>query len=78
MSGPFRWFPHDGHRHAVPNTLIPGDDGTTLCGNPVWIPRDPLSKAPHWLWPECVTCDATWRTREGIRLRKPGHPSSAR
>ncbi|MEO6083491.1 MAG: zinc finger protein [Umezawaea sp.] len=77
MGGSFRWLPHHGRRHAVPNTLIPGDDGTTLCGDSVSVPRDPLPKSPHWLWPECPACDRVWRTREGIRLRS-GEPSPAR
>ncbi len=65
----FRWFPHAGQRHAVPNALFPLDAGDTLCGVPVEVPRLPLPKSPHWLWPECAACDTAWRRRAGLPQR---------
>jgi len=62
---PFRWFPHDGRRHAVPDSLVVSDNGETLCGNAVTIPHDSPSK-PQWCWPTCLDCDSAWRRHEGI------------
>jgi len=62
---PFRWFPHDGKRHAVPERLVVGDAGATLCGREVAVPHDRPSKT-EWCWPTCGVCDSAWRSREGI------------
>jgi hypothetical protein len=63
VSRPFRWFPAEGGRHAVPVDLVPHDVGFTLCGKEVTVPRQRASKA-EWCWPTCGECDATWRARE--------------
>jgi hypothetical protein len=34
---PFRWFQHDGRRHAISDRLLVGDDGATLCGVPITV-----------------------------------------
>ncbi|WP_106196995.1 zinc finger protein [Umezawaea tangerina] len=62
---PFRWFPHDGQRHAVADSLAVGDIGETLCERPVTVPHDAPSKA-EWCWPTCAACDSAWRLHEGI------------
>ncbi|WP_204845752.1 zinc finger protein [Saccharothrix algeriensis] len=63
---PFRWYPHDGVRHAIPADLRPGDDGETLCGEPVTLPSVlPLLG----IEPECAQCDDSWRKAVGIRTR---------
>lgn len=69
MGAPFRWLPYEGRRHAVPVELVAGDEGETLCGHPVLAPHDPTRRFPDGCWPECTSCDDTWRTRVGIRLR---------
>ncbi|MEO6085056.1 MAG: zinc finger protein [Umezawaea sp.] len=69
MTAQFRWFPHDGRRHAVPNTLQPLHEGVTLCGEDVTAPATAPPKCPDWCWPECATCDASWRTAEGLKPR---------
>ncbi|MFD0201434.1 MULTISPECIES: zinc finger protein [Saccharothrix] len=84
----FRWFPHDGYRHALDDTLVPGDTGSTLCGESVVIPRTPQPAYPNWCWPTCATCDASWREHEGIpafpcvatSVKRPGasHHTSAK
>jgi hypothetical protein len=68
MTRAFRWFPHDGRRHAVPEDLLPGDDGKTLCDAEVSVPRQRATKI-EWCWPTCPGCDAAWRRHEGIALR---------
>jgi hypothetical protein len=85
----FRWFPYNGRRHAVPDSLVVGDSGTTLCGELVAVPHTAPSKA-EWCWPTCTGCDTSWRLHEGIlpfprqassRARAPeqrASPSAAR
>jgi hypothetical protein len=63
----FRWFPHDGGRHAILDELAVGDDGNTLCGLPITVPRDPPPRHPDGCWPTCAPCDLAWREFEGIR-----------
>ncbi|MEO6086197.1 MAG: zinc finger protein [Umezawaea sp.] len=69
MTGRFRWLPYDGRRHVVPAALVARDEGEALCGHTVVVPRDPPPKVPDGCWPECPSCDRSWRTREGIPLR---------
>nr|WP_123743119.1 zinc finger protein [Saccharothrix texasensis] len=64
----FRWFPYLGYRHAIDDTLVPGDTGSTLCREPVVIPRTPQPTYPNWCWPTCTKCDSSWREREGIPM----------
>ena len=68
---PFRWFPTEGRRHAIPVDLVVADEGATLCGVPVTVPRDRATKAA-WCWPTCTACDAVWRVREGLRPSAAG------
>lgn len=62
----FRWFPHSGRRHAIPDELAVRDDGATLCGIEITVPRDSGSKTA-WCWPTCSACDVKWRESEGLR-----------
>jgi zinc-finger len=62
---PFRWFPCEGRRHAIPDELVVSDEGATLCGVPITVPRDRGTKTA-WCWPTCTTCDALWRKHEGL------------
>ncbi|MEO6089036.1 MAG: zinc finger protein [Umezawaea sp.] len=62
---PFRWFPSQGRRHAIPDALGVADEGATLCGVAITVPRDRGTKTA-WCWPTCTTCDAVWREREGL------------
>lgn len=62
----FRWFPHDGLRHAIRDELVACDEGETLCGLRVTVPHDPQPKIPDWCWPTCTGCDRCWRAHEGI------------
>lgn len=64
----FRWLPYEGHRHAVSNELVAGSEGETLCGLFVVVPHS-LRKFPEGCWPECPSCDSSWRIRKGIPLR---------
>jgi hypothetical protein len=61
----FRWFQHDGRRHAISNRLLVGDDGATLCGVPITVPPTPPPLIAR-CWPTCGECDVAWRTHEGI------------
>jgi len=67
---PFRWLPHDGGRHAIPDDLVAADEGATLCGVEIVVPRDRGSKTA-WCWPTCAVCEAEWREREGLPQRAP-------
>ncbi|WP_246018676.1 zinc finger protein [Saccharothrix australiensis] len=76
---PFRWYPHDGVRHAIPAGLKAGDSGMTLCGEDVTLPAVwPILRCE----PECSLCDNAWRraigvqTRNELLARRPGEPSS--
>jgi len=69
MTAPFRWFPHEGGRHAVSNTLRPSSEGRTLCGIAVVAPVGQLPAHPDWLWPECELCNGAWRKAEGLPPR---------
>ncbi|ACU37532.1 hypothetical protein Amir_3647 [Actinosynnema mirum DSM 43827] len=62
----FRWLPHDGRRHAIPDRLDVGDEGQTLCGVRLTVPRRAGWKSSAGLWPTCADCDCAWREREGI------------
>ncbi len=73
---PFRWLPHDGKRHAIPENLVVGDTGETLCGKELAVPHDRPTKTA-WCWPTCADCDTSWRQREGI-LPFPRPASSGR
>jgi len=66
----FRWFPAEGRRHAIPDALVAHDEGATLCGIPIAVPRERGSKTA-WCWPTCPLCDAGWRAREGLPARLP-------
>ncbi|MFC0063678.1 zinc finger protein [Umezawaea endophytica] len=74
MDRPFRWFPAEGGRHAVPVDLVANDVGSTLCGKEVTVPRERASKTA-WCWPTCGLCDAAWREREGL-VRRPSAAAS--
>ncbi|MFT7841113.1 zinc finger protein [Saccharothrix sp. BKS2] len=67
---PFRWLPHDGRRHAIPDQLAAHEEGQTLCGVAVTVPHLPLPRCPDWCWPTCMTCDRAWRAHEGIPIYK--------
>jgi zinc-finger len=69
MAGSFRWFPYEGHRHAIPVQVAPGEQSETLCGIKVTRPHQPPPKYPDRLWPECPACDRHWRQAEGIAPR---------
>ncbi|MCS7479261.1 zinc finger protein [Umezawaea endophytica] len=73
---PFKWLPHDGSRHAIAVTLYPGDQGLTLCGEELDIPKAPPPMWPQGCWPECQRCDDLWRKAEGIRRRASAHLGS--
>ena len=62
----FRWFPHTGRRHAIPDSLAIGDEGQTLCGLDIAVPREQPPRHPDGCWPTCPTCDGVWRADEGI------------
>lgn len=65
---PFRWFPANGGRHAVPQNLVePGDSGETLCGYEVVVPDSPPPKFPDGLWPTCEDCDEAWHEDQARR-----------
>ena len=68
MTGTFRWWPVDGARHAVPGELLPGDEGTTLCGQPVTISVDGATKT-QWLWPTCTPCYEAAKSRQPTMMR---------
>ena len=81
MSRPFRWSPHEGHRHAIPAEVAPGNQGKTLCGIEMTRPHQPSPKYPDGLWPECPACDGQWRQAERIapranRVTAVPHPSA--
>jgi hypothetical protein len=63
---PFRWLPHEGRRHAIPDALAARDEGRTLCGVAVTVPHDPPPRSPDGCWPTCRDCDVAWRESEGI------------
>lgn len=62
---PFRWFPAVGGRHAIPDELAMTDEGATLCGIEITVPRGRGTKS-EWCWPTCATCDSRRREREGL------------
>ncbi|WP_433270725.1 zinc finger protein [Actinosynnema sp. CS-041913] len=68
---PFRWLPHDGARHAIPDELAAHEEGATLCGVAVTVPHRPLPRVPDWCWPTCPDCERAWRILEGIPLFSP-------
>ncbi|GGP78869.1 zinc finger protein [Saccharothrix coeruleofusca] len=73
----FRWLPHEGLRHAIPDALTADQRGRTLCGVPVTVPRVTPPAFPDGCWPTCRSCDAEWRKREGIPSfprQRPGSP----
>ncbi|MFC6090744.1 zinc finger protein [Saccharothrix lopnurensis] len=62
---PFRWLPHNGKRHAVPEHVVAHDEATTLCGEELVVPVRRASNLA-WCWPTCAECDAAWRQVERI------------
>lgn len=62
---PFRWLPHNGKRHAVPEHLVPNDEAATLCGEELVIPARRATSI-EWRWATCVDCDTAWRRVERI------------
>lgn len=65
----FQWVSSDGHRHGVPATLVAGDEGMTLCGKPVIMPRIPLSQGPEHVRcaPTCEQCNLSWRGQWAVQ-----------
>ncbi|WP_157529037.1 zinc finger protein [Nocardia sp. NRRL S-836] len=63
MSRSYKWQPHDGGRHAIPQELAVHDVGRTLCGLKVVVGPD-VWPACERCWPTCVKCDRAWRAAE--------------
>ncbi|WP_329790453.1 DUF3039 domain-containing protein [Lentzea sp. DG1S-22] len=61
----FRWTPHGGLRHAIPDDLTWGQAVETLCGDP-FIPQQIGLWRDKNVWPTCPDCDGIWRESEGI------------
>ncbi|MGW6932428.1 zinc finger protein [Lentzea sp. NPDC054927] len=61
----FRWTPHEGRRHAIPDELTRGQLVETLCGDPV-VPQQVSMWREKNTWPTCWDCDGVWREHEGI------------
>lgn len=65
MPRSYKWQPHSGGRHAVPQELALFDDGRTLCGLEVTGGPDNWSSRTRY-WPTCADCDGAWRAEENI------------
>lgn len=61
----FRWTPHEGQRHAIPDELARGQLVETLCGDP-FVPQQVGLWRDKNVWPTCWDCDGVWRESEGI------------
>ena len=70
MTRPFQWVEAHGEsgkwRHAIPSTA-PTEQGTvvrSICAETIEVhSHHPQREAPY---PECRSCDRTWRDVEGI------------
>ncbi|MFD9704665.1 zinc finger protein [Lentzea sp. NPDC059081] len=62
----FRWTPHEGRRHAVPDEPPGGQLVATLCGGEPFVPHLVSLWRDKNVWPTCRDCDGIWRESEGI------------
>ncbi|WP_329791931.1 zinc finger protein [Lentzea sp. DG1S-22] len=65
MTRDYKWQPHSGGRHAIPQHLAANDHGHTLCGIEVVAGSDTWPTDSRY-WPTCPECDSAWRAHEGI------------
>lgn len=65
MARNYRWQPHEGGRHAIPQELAVNDIGHTLCGIEVTAGPDRWPSEARY-WPTCDDCDLAWREHEGL------------
>lgn len=65
MARSYKWQPHHGGRHALPQELAINDVGETLCGIEVTAGSDTWPDEARY-WPTCAECDFAWRQHEGI------------
>jgi hypothetical protein len=65
MPRDYKWQPHSGARHAIPQGLAPNDAGSTLCGIELKAGPDTWPEDAR-CWPTCVECDLAWRAAEHI------------
>ena len=65
MSRPFKWQPHEGSRHAIPQELAANEVGNTLCDLEVTASTDKWADSER-CWPTCKKCDAVWREHEHL------------
>lgn len=63
---PYRFYDHDGARHAIPEDLADGVLGQTLCELDVI----PVAGRTLGSLPTCWTCEDRWRAAEGLRSRQ--------
>ena len=65
MPRKFKWQPHAGERHAIPQQLAIGDAAESLCGLEMTV-RSDTWKDGERCWPTCHTCDREWRADENL------------
>lgn len=65
MAREYKWQPHCGARHAIPQKLTVRDTGHTLCGIEVQVQSDEWPDETR-CWPTCFECDSAWRAHERI------------
>ena len=65
MARSYKWQPHEGGRHAIPQALAVNDIGHTLCGIEVTAGSDRWPDEARY-WPTCDECDLAWREHEGL------------
>ncbi|MET8763423.1 zinc finger protein [Lentzea sp. NPDC004782] len=65
MARTYKWQPHKGGRHAIPQALAVNDAGHTLCGIEVTAGSDRWPDESRY-WPTCDECDLAWRDHEGL------------
>ncbi|MFC6093936.1 zinc finger protein [Saccharothrix lopnurensis] len=62
MTQPFRWYPHDGERHAIPVDAGHGECIETLCHKELVMDTGRRLRCEA----TCAECDSTWRAAVGI------------
>ncbi|WP_309115970.1 zinc finger protein [Saccharothrix sp.] len=62
MSAAFRYYPHNGERHAIPKRAVGGQVTTTLCEVELTVDADRKLGTER----TCARCESAWRSILGI------------
>lgn len=62
VSDPFRYYPHEGERHAIPAGSLGGQVTVTLCEQELTVDADRKLGFEK----TCAACESAWRTAANI------------